>query len=86
MCIRDRAQITEYFVDRYGAWVELEPPANEHQALFYAPLAALGIGLLCIVIFGGRKREVTSPPPVELDPNLAPWRARILAEIEGIEE
>jgi len=80
------AQITEYFVDRYGAWVELEPPANEHQALFYAPMVALGLGILCIVVFGGRKREVKSVPLVELDPSLAPWRARILAELEGIEE
>ncbi len=80
------AQITEYFVDRYGAWVELEPPSSEHQALFYTPLIALGVGLCALLIVGRRKEKSTEEPKVKLDPRLAPWRARILAEIEGGEE
>jgi len=80
------AQITEYFVDRYGAWVELEPPSDEHQALFYAPLAALAIGLTVLLVLGRRKKPGEDSPITELDPTLAPWRARILAELGENEE
>jgi len=79
-------QITEYFVDRYGAWVELEPPSGEHQALFYAPIAAIGLGAILLLVWSSRRREDDSAPQGTLtipagDPTLAPWRARILAEL-----
>jgi len=84
-------QVTEYFVDRYGAWVELEPPTEEHLALFLAPLFLMGVGLVGL-FFWARKRsnhdEIT-PETTEIntlptpDPNLAVWRERILAELEG---
>ena len=81
------AQITEYFVDRYGAWVELEPPSDEHKALFYAPLIAIAVGLTVLFVLGGRRKQVTAPPSIiKLDPALAPWRARILAELGETEE
>jgi len=84
-------QVTEYFVDRYGAWVELEPPSEEHQTLFLAPIIALSIGILGL-LFWARKRtvapqaakqEVATEPLPTPDPELAPWRERILAELEG---
>ena len=78
-------------MDRYGAWVELEPPTEEHQTLFLAPFVALTLGTLALVLWARRRtmgntdetehvREPTLPTP---DPSLAPWRARILAELEG---
>lgn len=80
------AQITEYFVDRYGAWVELEPPSEKHQALFYAPLVAVAVGAIILVVFGSRRQNKSPHQSVQLDPNLADWRQRILAELDGREE
>lgn len=77
-------QITSYFVERYGAWVELEPPSGQHQALFWAPIGAVGLGLLGIAAFGRRKKEPSTPTTAHTpDPGLEPWRARILAELDG---
>jgi len=77
-------QITSYFVERYGAWVELEPPSGQHQALFWAPIGAVGLGLLGIAAFGRRKKEQPSSAVAYTpDPGLEPWRARILAELDG---
>lgn len=78
-------QITEYFVDRYGAWVELEPPQEEHQALFVAPFVGLGAGLVALTIWA-RRREGGAPSEVQAyspDPALAEYRERILAELDG---
>ena len=84
-------QVTEYFVDRYGAWVELEPPTEEHQTLFLAPFAALTLGVL--VLIGWARRKTTANDEVDTpknqselptaDPLLAPWREKILAELDG---
>ena len=79
-------QITEYFVDRYGPWVELEPP-NEgyHRALFIAPLVLVGLGGILLFIWSSRRSvastDATATP--SLDPALAPYRARILEELDG---
>ena len=79
-------QITAYFVDRYGPWVELEPPAEGwHRVLFLGPL---GVGLFGLIILGLRLRKRSDGAPVGApafvpDPELAPYRARILAELDG---
>ena len=76
-------QITEYFVDRYGAWVELEPPQEDHQALFIAPFVGLGLGLVGLVVWA-RRREDGQPvvrPTYRPDPALAAYRERILNEL-----
>jgi len=77
-------QITVYFVDRYGAWVELEPPPEGmHLVLYLLPLLILVLGgVTGLVIFGRRGRRPTEgAAPVASDPGLAPYRARILAEL-----
>ena len=76
-------QITEYFVDRYGAWVELEPPSEQHQLLFIAPVAGLAVGLVWLTLWA-RRRETAVPevaPMYTPDPALEPYRARILEEL-----
>ncbi len=85
------AQVTEYFVDRYGAWVELEPPSDEHRALFWAPFIAMLIGIFGLAVWAQRRpnsvetsESVSSSPALpKPDPELEPWRARILAELDG---
>ena len=79
------AQITTYFVDRYGAWVELEPPREDHQALFWAPVAAVAAGFIGIVVFGARRRDTKPEPALQYtpDPELGPWRDRIMNELDG---
>lgn len=77
-------QITEYFVDRYGAWVELEPPKEEHQALFIAPFVGLSLGVLVLLVWA-RRREDGEPeavPSYSPDPALSQYRDRILAELD----
>ena len=77
-------QVTRYFVDRYGEWVELEPPREDHQALFWAPVVAVFFGIGGIAWFGRRRREAnTNERGYTPDPELAPWRERILAELDG---
>ena len=85
------AQVTEYFVDRYGAWVELEPPSEEHRALFWAPFIALMIGIVGLAVWARSRpssvqesESVSNAPTLPTpDPDLAPWRARILSELDG---
>lgn len=78
-------QITEYFVDRYGAWVELSPPSEGlHQLLYLAPVLVLIGGLLAVVLVFRQTRAAgtkIAAPPVEPDDELAPYRARILDEL-----
>jgi cytochrome c-type biogenesis protein CcmH len=76
-------QITEYFVDRYGAWVELEPPTDDHLVLFLTPLALLLVGVSGIALWNRRRQTGASSDDVESDPALEPWRNRILAELDG---
>ena len=80
-------QITGYFVDRYGAWVELEPPAEGwNKVLFVAPAVVVVLGGLWL---GLRMRKQSAPRSVNRpqayvpDPALAPYRERILAELEA---
>jgi len=80
-------QITYYFVDRYGAWVELEPPDEDHKALFLAPIAVVLFGGILLLLWGRRERTAGTQtgdaqfPTHTPDPVLEPWRARILEEL-----
>ena len=77
-------QITEYFVDRYGAWVELEPPKEEHQTLFIAPFVGLSLGVLVLLVWARRRQngEPEAVPSYSPDPALSQYRDRILAELD----
>lgn len=80
-------QITEYFVDRYGAWVELEPPTDDHKVLFLAPAALLVVCLGGFALWNRRRvygvASKAKSSTDNFDPELKPWRDRILAELEG---
>lgn len=80
-------QITYYFVDRYGAWVELEPPDEDHKTLFLAPIAVVLVGGILLLLWGRRERTAATQTddaqfPIHTpDPALEPWRSRILEEL-----
>ncbi len=78
-------QITEYFIERYGPWVELEPPAEgRHLLLFVAPGVVLVFGLLVLLMRQRRNTPASQAGPAFVpDPSLAPYRERIRAELEG---
>jgi cytochrome c-type biogenesis protein CcmH len=78
-------QITEYFVDRYGPWVELEPPVEgRHILLFLAPGVLLLLGLIVVGVTWRRQRpEAAAVEGFTPDPALADYRSRILAELDG---
>lgn len=77
-------QITEYFVDRYGAWVELEPPSEGlHRLLYIAPLIVVGVGGIWAFLVYRQRREQDDEgaPEVSADDGLDAYRARILEEL-----
>lgn len=77
-------QITAYFVDRYGAWVELEPPSEGmHLVLYLLPLLILlAGGVTGLVVFARRgRRSREDAAPMARDASLVPYRARIRAEL-----
>lgn len=78
-------QVTEYFIERYGPWVELEPPAEGmHLVLFIAPGVALVLGLLVLVMRQRRDQPASTTESAHVpDPSLATYRDRIVAELEG---
>lgn len=86
-------QITEYFVDRYGAWVELEPPSEGlHQILYLLPIIVIviGSGWAVLAYRQTRARDAVqvqpAPDPVtSKDDGLDDYRQRILAELGQVE-
>mgnify|MGYP002779636942 CR=1 FL=1 len=58
---RSDEEIIEYFTDRYGEWVLMDPPVRgDMLALWLVPLLALLAGVAVIV--GRRSRPVAAPP------------------------
>lgn len=69
------AQIEDYFVDRYGEWIRLEPPAQGlNWLLFIGPGAALLIGAAWV-------RSTLRRPPGADAPAEDPYRDRVLVEL-----
>jgi len=76
-------QISDYFVDRYGAWVRLEPEA-EGMALviFVMPAALLVFGGLWLAARGrSPEANAESPTADPTDYEEDEYRKRILAEL-----
>jgi cytochrome c-type biogenesis protein CcmH len=79
-------EVTAYFVQRYGEWVLLSPPARGLNLLLWlAPFGAVAGGLALVVTLARRWRR----PPVPPDPCEAPAvepaeRERLAAELERL--
>lgn len=79
-------QIEAYFVDRYGAWVQLAPPAEGlHWLLWVAPalLVVVGAGIIGLRGRGEAPIAPAAAPPPAADAADARRRAAILAEVGG---
>jgi cytochrome c-type biogenesis protein CcmH len=81
------ARIRAFFVERYGEWVLLSPPARGlNLVLWLAPFAALVGGLALVVVLGRRwqrRRPEGGPGQPALE---AGDRARIAAELERLRD
>ena len=78
-----REQVLAFFVERYGTWVLLAPPARGFSLLLWVlPFAALALGLVTAVAVARRwaraSRVARAPVPEVSDA----MRARIRAELE----
>lgn len=82
-----RTQIEDYFIDRYGEWVLLDPPAEGlNLVIWLAPIAATGLGLAWAgsVVLKWR-REEEDPVPLPSDQGLVKkdkFEERLLAELD----
>jgi cytochrome c-type biogenesis protein CcmH len=80
------AQVMDYFVQRYGEWVLLAPPARGLNLLLWlAPFGAVAGGLVLVVVFARRWRR----RPASLEPAAAPAvgpaeRERLAAELKRL--
>ena len=74
------AQVTAYFVDKYGEWILLAPTRRGFNLLVWiAPFAGLGAGAIIVVLVvrrWSRRGARTAPPPVD-----EAMRARIAREM-----
>lgn len=84
----DQQQIEDYFVERYGEWVLLAPPAEGlHWVIWLGPIVAFVVGAGLIGLRARADARAPAPAPAggtdlpagESDP----YRQRILAELDG---
>lgn len=79
-------QILDYFVDRYGEWILLEPPARGLNWLIWlAPGLAAGIGLSWAATTAVRWRKEPDDVPLPSDLGTEAkdrYEARLLAELD----
>lgn len=72
-------QITDYFVERYGTWILLEPPrAGVNWLIFAGPAALLVVGGLFVASVVGRKQAAKPAPAAPRDE----YAQRVLDELE----
>ena len=79
-------QVMTYFVERYGEWVLLAPPAcGLNLLLWLAPFGAVAGGLLLVVTFARRwRRGPVSPEPAATSVVSPAERERLAAELERL--
>jgi cytochrome c-type biogenesis protein CcmH len=80
------AQVETYFVQRYGEWVLLAPPARGLNILLWlAPFAAVAGGIALVFTLARRWRRQPAPPgPATVLPLGPGDRERIAAELERL--
>ena len=80
------AQVETYFVQRYGEWVLLAPPARGlNIVLWLAPFAAVAGGLVLVLSLARRWRRRPATPDPAAVPSVGPRdRERIAAELERL--
>jgi cytochrome c-type biogenesis protein CcmH len=82
-------QVRAYFVDRYGEWVLLAPPARGlNLILWLAPFAAVIGGLTLVLVLSRRwRRQPAASAPAAMTPALgAGERERIASELERLRD
>jgi cytochrome c-type biogenesis protein CcmH len=92
--IRDRLragdrpeQVMAYFVQRYGDWVLLAPPARGlNLVLWLAPLGAVVAGLALVLTLARRWRRRPAPPGSAAPSVSTGDRERLAAELERLGE
>jgi cytochrome c-type biogenesis protein CcmH len=80
-------QVKAYFVQRYGEWVLLSPPAHGlNLVLWIAPFGAVVVGLGVVAALVRRSRAAPGRGTLADSPPDPAARARIAAELERLEE
>jgi cytochrome c-type biogenesis protein CcmH len=80
-------QVMAYFVQRYGEWVLLAPPARGLNLLLWlAPFGAVAGGLALVVALARRWRRPVSPEPAAAPAVGAADRERLAAELERLRD
>jgi cytochrome c-type biogenesis protein CcmH len=81
-------QVVAYFVERYGEWVLLSPPARGLNLLLWlAPFGAVAAGLAVVLTLARRwRRRPAAPEPPEPRVVGAAERDRLAAELERLSD
>jgi cytochrome c-type biogenesis protein CcmH len=79
----DKGQIEDYFIDKYGEWILLEPPPEGLNLLIWvAPGTALTLGMFGVLATYRRPREALTfetKAPTETDS----YEAKLLEELDN---
>ena len=81
-------QVMAYFVQRYGDWVLLAPPARGLNLLLWlAPFAAVAGGLVLVLVLARRWQRHPAPSDAVDAPAVGPAdRERLAAELERLDD
>lgn len=78
-------EIRDYFADKYGTWILLDPPNEGMDRLIWIGPAlafALGLGLALMVARQAGEATEQGPPPPRPSGGGDPYRDRLLAEVD----